>query len=64
MSTSWQSYWFFDSTQQEIFIRMLLQPCTNRWGLTLAEWQIQTTPIPILSLALMGNRKYSVVLLM
>lgn len=45
MSTSWQSYWFFDTTQQEIFICVLLRPRTNRWGLTSAEWQIPMPPL-------------------
>lgn len=44
MSTSLWNYWFFDTAQQEIFICMQLRPRTNRWGLTSAEWQMETPP--------------------
>lgn len=62
MSTSRRNYWFFDTTQQEIFICVQLRPRTNRWGLTSAEWQIPTPPIPFIPKGLEVNAALSSVL--
>lgn len=63
MSTSRRNYWFFDTTQQEIFICVQLRPRTNRWGLTSAEWQIPTPPIPFIPKGLEGNAAQEILFL-